>query len=174
MIIWYILYRLDSGLFLGDFMKKLESLLFHTTAYTVLILLMFYIFGVASDFTDAYISFPTFMTILGFGALISLASMIFSIKKIHMALRTLIHFVVLLIAFCVIFISAGNISSGGQGAIFIAIAIFTVFYLSIFAISFIIISTVRKADANIDKKIKAETQKLQKKKKYKPLYKSGE
>ena len=153
-------------------MKKIESLLFHSTAYTVLILLMFYLFGVASDFTDAYISFPTFMTILGFGVIISLAGMIFGIKKIHMALRTLIHYAVLLIAFCVIFISAGNISSGGQGAIFISVAIFTVFYFIIFAISLIIITAVRKADANIDRKIEAEAKKKQNKKKYKPLYKS--
>ena len=155
-------------------MKKIENLLLHSTAYTVLILLIFYIFGAASDFTDAYISFPTFLTILGFGAIISVAGMIFSIKKIHLALRALIHYIVLLVAFCVIFITTGNISSGGQGAIFISVAIFTVFYFTIFAISLAVISAVRKADENIDKKIKAELKKEAKTAKYKSLYKSEE
>ena len=155
-------------------MKKIENLLLRAAGYTVLILLLFYLFGLASDFTDAYISFPTFAIILSFGVIISFAGLIFNIKKLHMALRVLLHYIVLLIAFSIIFISNGNISSGGSGAIFVAVTVYTALYAVIFTISYLVTKTVRKADENIERKIKAELKKEAKADRYKPLYKTEE
>lgn len=165
---------ITKSIFVELNMKKIENLLLRAAGYTVLILLMFYIFGLASDFTDAYINFQTFMLIFGFGVLISLAGLIFSVKKLILALRVLIHYVVLLVAFCVIFISTGNISSAGGGAIFTAVIIFTVLYGVIFGVSYGILLAVRKTDEKIDRKFKAEIKKEVKKDKYLPLYKTEE
>lgn len=153
-------------------MKKIENLLLRAAGYTVLILLIFYIFGLLSDFSAPYIDFPTFLLILGFGVIISAVGLIFTVQKLHFSLRVLIHYAVLLTAFSLIFISTGNISKSGSGAVFVAVAIFTVFYAAIFGICCAIIYAIRKADAKIDKKIKAELKKEAKKEKYKPLYKS--
>lgn len=149
-------------------MKKLENLLLGAAGYTVLILLLFYIFGTLSNFANPYIDFRTFLVILGFGVIISLAGMILGIQKIHVALRVLIHYVALLIAFFTVFIINGNISAQGAGWVFVAIVLFTVFYLLIAGITILTKKLVGKIDSNIGTKTEAE---CKKEGKYKPLYK---
>ena len=116
-------------------MKKLETLLLRAAGYTVLILLLFYLFGALSEFANPYINFRTFLVILSFGAIISLAGMILRIQKIHIALRVTIHYVALLIAFFAVFIVNGNISAQGAGQVFVAVVLFSVFYVVFAAIT---------------------------------------
>ena len=153
-------------------MKIIENLLLKTCGYAVIILTSFYLFATLSEYADAYIGFPTFLVILAFGLLISAAGMIFKIEKIHMALRVLIHYASLLAAFCVIFISLGNLSAGSAGAVFSAVIIFTLFYGAIFAVVYFLRLLIKKSDSSLNQKISKKSTEPSAKKEYKPLYKS--
>ena len=155
-------------------MKKIESILLRATGFTVAILFLFYLFAIATSFIDPLISFPTFMLILAFGFIISLSTLIFEIKSLKPIFRILIHYAVLLIAFCAVFVNSGNLSAGGDAAIFTAIAIFTVLYAVIFALTYLVLRSVKAADTKLDAKLESEKSKDNKKEKtstYEPRYK---
>ena len=152
-------------------MKRFEKLMLSTTAFTVLILFFFYLFAVIGGFTEPLISFPTFLLILGFGFIISVSSLILKVERIKKSLRVLVHYASLMLAFTVVFIISGNLSSGGTPVIFSAIVVFTFLYAVIFTASYF----VKKAVASFDSKIDAQssTKKTVKtKKEYKSLYSS--
>ena len=151
-------------------MKTLENLILKACGYTASILFLFYLAGTIADFTNPSIDFKTFLFISLFGALISVASFILKIEKIHYFLRLLIHYAVLFCAFTVIFIISGNISGNGAAAIFSALIIFTFFYAIIFSAIFFISKAVKKVDSKIDKRFASLTKKP-KKSEYKNLYK---
>lgn len=151
-------------------MKTLENLLLKSCGYTLSILLVFYLGGTIAGFTTPYIDFKTFLIILLFGTLIALAGLLFKIEKIHIALRVLIHYLVLFCAFTVVFVLSGNIAKKGMAAVFTSLTVFTFFYAIMFTASYFIRKLIKKADKKIDKKINAHPQK--KKSEYKKLYKS--
>ncbi len=152
-------------------MKKIENLLLKACGYTILILVLFYLFAVISDFIEAAIAFPTFALIFGFGVLISLAGIIFEINSLKLIWKTLMHYAVLLIAFCVIFVISGKISSAGPSAIFSAIIIFTFLYAIVFAIAYVAQRAIAKADARVARNVSGNGKEKKEKREYKPLYK---
>ena len=155
-------------------MKKIESILLRAAGFTVAILFLFYLFVIATSFTEPNIGFPTFMLILAFGFVISLSTLIFEIKPLKLPYKVLIHYATLLIAFCAIFVHSGNLSAGGDAAIFTAIAIYTVLYGIVFALTILITRTVKAADKQLDAKHKENATKENKKEKtstYEPRYK---
>ena len=150
-------------------MKTIENIILKACGYTLTILFLFYLAGTIADFTNPYIDFKTFLFISLFGILISLAGLLLKIEKIHVSLRVLIHYVVLFVAFTVIFIISGNISKNGSAAIFSSLIIFTFFYALIFTASLFVQKFIKKADDSLDKKY-ASRRKVQKKNEYKTLY----
>ena len=136
-------------------MKTLENIILKACGYTLSILLVFYLGGTIAGFTTPYIDFKTFLIILLFGTLIALAGLLFKIEKIHVALRVLIHYLVLFCAFTVIFVISGNIAKSGAAAIFSSLTIFTFFYAIMFTAAYFIRKLIKKADKKIDKKINA-------------------
>lgn len=155
-------------------MKKIEGILLRACGFTVLILVLFYLFAVATSFVDPAIGFPTFLLILTFGFIISLSSLIFEIKTLKTPIKVAIHYVALLVAFCAVFIYSGKLTAGGDAAIFTAVAIFTALYAVIFAIAFSVMRTVRIADNKFEAKAKSGEKKEIKKEKtstYQPRYK---
>ena len=143
-------------------MKKFEEHLLKCTGYTVIILFLFYLFAATGDFTHAAITFPTFVTIFAFGAVISAAEIVLNLKSLKQWLRIVIHYAALLLAFIVVFVITGNLKDGGTGLIFSSIIIFTFFYALIFAIVYFIRKALRKAEGKTAKK-KTNTKKTAKK-----------
>jgi prepilin signal peptidase PulO-like enzyme (type II secretory pathway) len=122
--------------------------------------------------THPAIKFGTFLIILLFGFVISIANTIFEIKKLHYALKLLIHYTALLLAFIFVFIIAGNIKISGAASVFSAIIIFTFLYGVIYALSYGL-----KAAMNSPSKSKNGRKKqtgVGKKAPYKPLYKNDD
>ena len=154
-------------------MKRLENLLLKGCGFTIAILTLFYLFPALSKAANESISFSTFALIFGFGMLISVATMIFEIKSINSAIRILIHYLALMVAFCVVFISTGNISADTPAKVFTAVIIFTVFYAFFFGLTVATKKLVKlideKADKHITQKSKAKS-KAENKKPYKSLY----
>ena len=149
-------------------MKKIEGILLRGCGFAVAILALFYLFAVATSFVDPAISFPTFVLILAFGFIISLSTLIFEIKALKLPFKVLLHYAVLLVAFCAVFVHSGNLSSRGEAAIFAAVAIFTVLYAVIFAASYLIIRSVKAADKAIEAKTQRDKKKDEKSDKEKP------
>ncbi len=109
-------------------MKKIKNVILNASLYTVIILILFYLFAIASDLATEGIPFGRFMLILGFSVLISIANLVFYAEKLNYLLRILIHYATLMTSFCVIFIVSGNISKAGAPAVFVAVTVFTFFY----------------------------------------------
>ena len=138
--------------------------------YAVLILFLFYLFTSISGFAEAKIGFGMFGLILLFSALISLANTLLYTKKLSRAARIIIHYASLLVAFSVIFIGSGNISTQGAAAIFSAVIIFTVLYAVVFVIAYFAKKGIAGLDCSLDKK-RPSVPDNSKKSDYKPLYK---
>lgn len=84
--------------------KKVEKIVFHICAYTLLISMLFYLFAAIAGMESISMSIGRYFIIIGFSILISLAEIIFSIKSLPKFLCYLIHFSSLFIAFLVVFI----------------------------------------------------------------------
>ena len=150
-------------------MKKLENILLRGTAYSVLILIIFYLFAIVGQLTEPAITFPTFVLIVAFGLIISASELVFSIKSLKTPLRVLIHYAALLAAFCAIFVFSGNLSADGPAAIFSAVVIFTFLYALVFVIVYFSRRAIRLADKKIGKQVE-KSRANDKKPEYKSLY----
>lgn len=154
-------------------MKKIEKLLLRGCGFTIAILMLFYIFANVNNRNNANIAFSTFLLILGFGLLISVATLIFEIKSLKLPFRIIIHYVVLLLSFCVVFISTGNIALDSSAKVFSAVIIFTVFYTLFFLVSWGVKKIVTLIDGKLDKHSNSKYGKksaAESKKPYKKLY----
>ena len=149
-------------------MERIKNLTLNATAYTVVIMTLFYIYALVGNLTHPAITFGTFLVILLFGFVISLANMIFEIENLRYALKFIIHYAALLIAFIFVFIIAGNLSVSGVASVFSAVVIFTILYGVIFAISYGVRSATRsvKKSGNAKRNQPAQA----KSSTYKPLY----
>ena len=127
-------------------MKKIEKILLGGCAYAIVISLIFFLFALISNLTDAKIGIANFFIILFFGMLISVAGFILENASFNKFLRFLLHYFSLFFAFAVVFILNGEISKKGAAAIFSAIVVFTFFYGLIFAVSFPVKKLVRKLE----------------------------
>ena len=152
-------------------MKKLQSTLLAGSAYTVFILIVFYLFAIIGQLTLPAITFPTFLLILVFGMIISFAENIFYIKGLKIPFKIMIHYSLLLIAFCSVFVFSGNLKSEGPAAIFTSIVIFSFLYALIFVSARFIRKGIRSLDKKIEKRALTKA-KEEKKTEYKSLYKN--
>ena len=155
-------------------MKTLENLLLKACGYIVLILGLFYLFGTITGSNMTLIGTKSFLTIALFGLLISLSGLLLQSKKIHIVIRVLLHYLLLLVSFYVVFIISGNIKTENAGQIFVAAIIFTVFYALMFGFVYILRLVIAKTDKMIDENNSKNTSQKSKKSSYKPLYKSEE
>lgn len=88
------------------------------------------------------ISFSQYLLILLFSFLIAGAGLVFSLSRIHAALRILIHYAVVLTGFIVIFAVSGNLRLDTAAKIFVAIFIFTFFYAIVMAVYISLLHTL--------------------------------
>lgn len=132
-------------------MKRIERLLLRGSAYSVLILTVFYVFALAAKFTSSSLGADKFFVCLGFGMLISFMEFVYESLSVNKLLRFIIHYAVLLFAFSVIFVVMGNIKSSGAGAIFIAVFIFTALYLLMYLTVHYSGKVISAADKRLDR-----------------------
>lgn len=146
----------------------INKLFLKACGYTVLILTLFYLFAAISQFTSQSIPPEKFALILLFGFVISVAELMYERINIKKVYRCLIHYAVLLLAFCLIFIFAGNISLQRPAAVFLSIVIFTVLYFFIYAIVYLVRRTINATDDSLESKVKSS--KTNNKGSYRSLY----
>ena len=154
-------------------MRRFHKLFLTGCGYTVLILALFYSFAAISNFVSPAITLGQFGLILASGLIISLAEFMYEQLRIKKAYKCLIHYFVLLVAFCLIFIISGKISAERPAAVFVAIILYTFLYFLILAI----VHFSRKAIGRVDDKLDAKAKKNTKQKNtkgYKSLYSDGE
>ena len=148
-------------------MKRIESILLVGCAYTVAIVALFFGFAAVSNFTEVKIGVGQFFLILMFGQIISLASYILKNTSWHLFIRYALHYFILFLAFCIVFIINGNITSKGGGAIFSAAVIFTFFY----ALFLLLIFILKKAISSVEKKLPTKQNDKKQNKPYTPRFK---
>ena len=153
-------------------MRRIHKLFLVGCGYTVLILSLFYAFAAISEFTSTAIAPGQFALILVSGLVIALAELMYEELKVKKAIKCIIHYAVLMIAFCLIFIISGKISAQKPAAVFIAIMLYTLLYFVIWTIAHFSRKAIDRMDDKLEKKNKAKQTKA--KKEYKSLYRDGE
>ena len=153
-------------------MRRINKMFLSGCGYTVLILSLFYAFAAISESAADAIAPGQFALILGFGFIISLAEFMYEMLNVRKIYKCLIHYFVLLAAFCLIFIVAGNISSQKPSAIFVAIVLYTISYFTIYVLVRLIRMSINCADDKLDRKTSKvkENKEASKKGTYKSLY----
>lgn len=115
-------------------MKNIEKFLYHSTAYTVVISLMFFLFAKLSHLESLEISFGRYFLIFAFSLVISASEYIFVVKKIPVIFQYLIHYAVLCISFFFVFMSvrdSSGISEFSAATVFASVIIFSAVYFLI-------------------------------------------
>ena len=158
-------------------MRRINKIFLTGCGYAVLILTLFYAFAAVSNFVSQSIAPKQFALILSFGFIISLAEFLYEVLRLRRVYKCLIHYVVLLVAFCLIFIVSGNISTQKPSAVFIAIVLYSILYFVIWAIVHYVRKAINCADDKLDtkhEKTDKNSKKANKKGTYKPLYSDGD
>ena len=153
-------------------MRRLHKLFLVGCGYTVLILTLFYIYAAVSKFVLPAIAPGQYILILVSGLTISLAEFMYEQLRLKKVLKCIIHYCVLLVAFCLIFIISGKISVQRPAAIFIAVVIYTLMYFIVLAIVHFARKGIGALDDKLEAKDKAKKEKA--KKGYKSLYGDGD
>ena len=154
-------------------MRRINKLFLTGCGYTVLILTLFYAFAAISKFTSQAIIPGQFALILSFGFIISFAEFMYEELRLKKIYRCLLHYFVLLVAFCFIFIISGKISAQRPSAIFIAVFLYTFMYFTIWAIVHYVRKAINLADKKLDSRVKNDNN-AEKQETYKSLYSEGE
>ena len=120
-------------------MKHIRSILVGGCVFTTVITLLFSIVAFIINRAEGVygtVSLPVsqFLLILLFSFVIATANHVFFLRRLHTALRLLIHYSALLISFIFVFVVAGNLRITGADSVFIAIVVFTVLYAILMAI----------------------------------------
>lgn len=148
-------------------MNKFEKFVERACGFTVLMLLLVYLLGAFSGIEDNGIELGSFALILLFGFIIAIANLVIGYNKIAMWLRICVHYSVLLLAFCAVFIGSGRITNDTQGSYFAAVVTFTFLYALIAMITFLSKKLVKRTDKALarltDKKSAEEKEEAPKK-----------
>ncbi len=154
-------------------MRRINKIFLTGCGYAVFILTLFYTFAAISEFVSPAIAPGQFALILCFGFIISFAEFMYEQLKLRKVYKCLIHYAVLMVAFCLIFIVSGNISAQRPSAIFISIVIYTLLYFVVWFTVHYVRKAINKADDKLDAKTKSScTQKTKNTKVYKSLYRN--
>ena len=132
-------------------MKKFESFLLKSCAYTVLLMLIMYITVSLLGESNNSISAFKFFLLLGYGALITADELIYNTLKIKTALKVLIHYAILLAGFVTVYALMGIAGTVTPMRVFVIIVLFTVFYAMGLGIVKLISTFVKKTDSAIEK-----------------------
>ena len=151
-------------------MKNAEKFITHACSYAILILTLLYGFTKLSGYQDTSIAFPSYLIILTFGFVISASEWILSIDRLKAPVRIVIHYVVLLASFSIMYIAL--MKPNGSG-IFMSVVFFTLLYF----IFFTVIHFVKKSFNATRKAVGRKSERVSKnpeKKPYKSMFEADE
>ena len=131
-------------------MRRIEKMLFSGTGYTVLFNISFYLFALAVNLESKAISYDKFFLILAFGMITSITDLICDLVNIKKWLKRIMHFGILLTAFCIVFISGEFFTTKGPASVFVAISIFVLIYLVFAGVIALIKKSLNLADNALD------------------------
>lgn len=128
-------------------MKHFKSILANGCVFSTVITLIASVVALIVDraeglFKEVSLPVSQFLVILAFSFLIAAANRILTLRRMHAALRLLIHYAALLVSFLFIFVLAGNLKITGADSIFIAVFLFTVLYAAAMAIVLSLLSAL--------------------------------
>lgn len=112
-------------------MKKLGKLLSEACIYATLMLFAVLVFAEAFGLGGNGISFARFAAVFGYSLLISIANLIKRALSTNIFIKTSIHYALTLSGFIFLFAFLGNMNNAAPTKIFVAIALFSVFYATI-------------------------------------------
>ena len=139
--------------FKGELMRKLEKTLYSAAAYTVLFAIFFYVFALATDIDGKSIGVTKFFIILSFGTICAVADLIYSLLNLKKWVKAVIHYGILVSAFCIIFLFGDYFLVKGAASVFVAITLFTVLYAVFSFTLWLIGKTVSRADDALEAKV---------------------
>lgn len=151
-------------------MQRIKKMLYSATAYTVLFVSFFYIFALAANLESTSISVGRFFLIFAFSIICSTAELIYELLSFKKWIRVLIHYAILLLAFCIIFISGDFFTLKGWASVFVATVLFTALYFVFAGTFYLIRKTVDKADTALDRRIEAREKAIKSKDKKQETY----
>lgn len=131
-------------------MKTIEKFLLQASAYTVGIMLAFFVLASAFGIS-AVLSFFNFFICILIGTAITAANLVYKIKALQIWAKTPIHYAILLALFIPFLYIAIPEFMQRPAAIFVAIMIFTIFYAVAVAITVGIIKLVGHLDSKLEK-----------------------
>ena len=132
-------------------MRRLEKFLLKGTAYTVGIMLVFFLLSLAFEL-EVYLGFVNYLTCILIGFAINAANLVFSIPKLQIWFKVPIHYAALIALYIpFLYISIPDFMQR-ESSIFVAIMIYTIFYAVLVAI----IYGIKKLVSKIDDKIEAK------------------
>ena len=109
-------------------MNRLGNFILRSCGYTVLLMLVLYVFLAAIGGVDQGIPFIRFLVLLRYGAFIVSAGEVYKTTSLKKPLRILIHYFILLIGFVPVYVFSGASHSVNASKIFIALMIFSILY----------------------------------------------
>ena len=137
-------------------MKQTEKFISHACMYTVFISIAFYIFSNFVNSKGLSMTFSRFITILAFSMVTSSMEFVFSVTKFPTAVKYLIHYATLCVAFNVVFFT---IRKASTDFVFSASTVFAATILFTFGYAFVILSSifVRKLIGKSEKEAKKKS-----------------
>ena len=150
-------------------MTQQEKFIYHTTAYTVGISIAFFLFAKILRIDELSISFLRYFTIFAFSMVLSGSEFIFTLNRMPVYLKHLIHYLITCVAFFFVFLTVQNSSGEYQfriHTVFAAVVIFSAIY-SILTLIYLFVFKCK-----LTKNVKKEENKFSNKTtKYKPRFK---
>lgn len=134
-------------------MKDIERLFLFGAGYTTLILSIYYAFAAITTGTTT-VSVGRFFLILLFGFIIAGAEFAYKTFNFKRVLKCLVHYCILLLAFCLIFILGGFFEANSPSAVFAAVIIFTAFYFLLFAVVYFVRKGIARSDEALESRRK--------------------
>lgn len=131
-------------------MKRIESFLLKSCAYTVIVTLLLYIALLSLGVTDQGIPVLKFLLLFGYGVLIAAAEVLYNGLKIRKLFRIFIHYGLLLIGFIAVYSLSGITASITPMRVFVIIVLFTLLYCLVLGAVKLIAHLVKKADHAIE------------------------
>lgn len=138
-------------------MNNTEKFIYHSCAYTVGVSIVFFLFARLMKIDELSISFLRYFTIFAFSLVLSGSEFLFSIEKLPKYVRHILHYIILCIAFFVIFLTVQKSSGEYQfrvDTVFAAIFIFSAFYIIVTLIYLFVFKSSKKAAKDTKKQAK--------------------
>ena len=125
-------------------MKQFEKFIYHTSFYSVIITVCFFLLAKLSGMAEVALPISRFLLIVLFGAFITISEFVFCINKIPKFFKYAINFLSLFLTFLIVFVSISRTDKNNPTFVFAALIIFTVVYFSILLLLLLIKSKLIK------------------------------